>query len=532
MTQAERPRFDLTRERWIPCETLDGGRVELGFEDVLLRAHELAAIHDESPLATAVIHRLLLAILHRVVDGPRSLEAWEALWDQKCFEADRVRAYLDRWRHRFDLFDAERPFHQVPRLADALLAEMKGKEAEVIPSRRLAVECSTYARGPVSLLEHGGDERGLTPGEAVRAILGFQGFGPGGKIRNFSGSAKQCPLRAGAVVLAREESVHRTLLLNLLVIEPDRPIPSTAADAPSWEQETAAPRVERAVQGWLDALTWQSRRVELVWQGTGPETLVTSAITGVGVQPKGEWIEPMHATFVRDPKRGPEAVRFDPDRSPWRDCTVLFQATDAKEGHRRPAVCSQMAMLVERDMLKRERRFTLDLYGLASSQAAIGLWRAEHMPLPLTLLTDAERLDVVRNALAAAEDAEKALKGSVWLLARFALASGDRSPDKKDIGALVDRLDAKPRYWAALGARFDELLHDIGTSASVEVVLAAWKVTSRDCARRALAEAAQQLGTNARALQACAQAERHLARELAELSPQLASTSPREGASA
>lgn len=529
MTQPDRPRFDLTREPWIPCETLDGTRVELGFEEVLLRAHDLACIHDESPLATAVIHRLLLAVLHRVVDGPRSLGEWAALDAQPRFDEARVRAYFARWRQRFDLFDAERPFMQVPRLAEVLFKERDGKEAEGIPAGRVALERSYYA-GAIRLLEHGGDEVGLTPAEAARAMLGFQGFGPGGRILNDSGYPKACPLRAGAVVMARGATLHRTLLLNLLVPAPGMP-PAAPDDTPAWEQDEAARRVKRPVRGWLDALTWQSRRVELLPEITGGAALVKSVITGVGVE-TDEWIEPMFALFVRDPKRGAEAVRFDPDRSPWRDATALFQGAGVSDGHRRPAVCSQIARLIEDDVLQRTDLFTLDLYGLASSQAAIGLWRAERMPLPVRLLADPDRLEVVREALTVAESVEAALRGSVWLLARYALTSGDRNPDKKDIGALVDRLDAKPRYWATLGRLFDGFLREVGAAEDAEAVLVTWKDSALRAARRALDDAAQQLGTQARALQARAHAERHLAKHLADLSPPPAPVPTQEGAPA
>jgi CRISPR type I-E-associated protein CasA/Cse1 len=351
---------------------------------------------------------------------------------------------------------------------------------------------------------------------------------------NDSGYPKACPLRAGAVVLARGATLHRTLVLNLLVPARGLP-PSSPGDAPAWEQDAPAERAKRSVRGWLDALTWQPRRVELLPVVTGEGTLVTGAVTGVGLEADGDWIEPMHALVVRDPKRGAEPVRFDPDRSPWRDATALFQATGADEGHRRPAVCSQIAALVEDDVLERAGAFTLDLYGLASSQAAIGLWRAERMPLPLRLLVDPERLEVVREALKIAgsnESAEAALRGSVWLLARFALASGDRSPDKKDIAPQVDRLGAKPRYWAALGALFDGFLRDVGAAEDPETVLVAWKAAAFKAARRALAGAAEQLGTQARALQARALAERHLARELIALSPPPAPPTTQEGASA
>jgi CRISPR system Cascade subunit CasA len=530
MTHLDRPRFDLLREPWIPCERLDGSRVELGFEDTLLRAHDLAGVHDESPLATAMIHRLLLAILHRVVDGPRSFEEWGLLWDQRCFDAGQVGSYLARWRHRFDLFDADRPFLQVPRLAEVLFKERDGKEAEVLPGRRVALECSYYA-GATWLLEHGGDEAGLTPAEAARAMLGFQGFGPGGRILNDSGYPKACPLRAGAVVLARGRTLWETLVLNLLV--PDRSLPPASPDdAPAWEQAIPAERTKRTVRGWLDALTWQPRRVELLPQVAQGTLLVTGVVTGVGLETQGDWIEPMHALFVRDPKRGAEAVRFDPDRSPWRDATALFQASGVGGEHRRPAVCAQIAALVERDALTRSSLFTIDLYGLASSQAAIGLWRAERMPLPLGLLTDPERLNVVHEALRAADATEAALRGAVWVLARHALASGARGPDKKDIGALVNRLDAKPRYWAALGALFDVFLRNVGDAEDAEAVLVAWKTAAVRGARRALEDAAQQLGTQARALQARALAERYLARELAELSAPPVPTPIQEGASA
>ncbi|WP_437877031.1 type I-E CRISPR-associated protein Cse1/CasA [Sorangium sp. So ce513] len=533
MPPPERPRFDLTREPWIPCETLAGARVELGFEEVLARAHELACVHDESPLATAVIYRLLLAILHRAVDGPRSTDAWEALWNEPRFDPARVRAYLDRFRHRFDLFDAERPFLQVPRLAEVLFAERQGKEAERTPVRRLALERSGYS-GSVHLLEHGGDDAGLSPAEAARAMLGFLGFGPGGRILNDSGYPRACPLRPGAVVLARGKTLHRTLLLNLLVLERDRPLPGAGGpgDLPAWEQDTAASRTKRAVRGWLDALTWQARRVELIPHATGAGAIVRDVVTGAGLEPEGDWIEPMQALLVRDEKRGAEPLRFDPDRSLWRDATALFEATDARKEHRRPAVCTQIAWLVENDILERAAGLALDLYGLSSSQAAIELWRAERVPLPIRLLTDAGRVDVLRQALRAAHAVANALRSSVWRLASAALASGERSPDKKDVGSLVDRLAAEPRYWSSLGASFDELLRRLGEDEDTEASLSWWKEVARKAARRSLDDAARQLGTNARAFRARALAERTLAYELAKLSPATTSTPTQEGATA
>jgi CRISPR system Cascade subunit CasA len=529
MNQPERPRFDLTREPWIPCEALDGSRVDLGFEDVLLRAHELGGVHDESPLATAMIHRLLLAVLHRVVDGPRSFAEWGTLWAQQRFDAGRVRAYFERWRHRFDLFDAERPFFQVPRLAEVMFKE-RGQMAKVNTIRRVALDRSNYSNA-VHLLEHGGDEIALSPSEALRAMLGFIGFGPGGRIDNDSGYPEECPLRSGVVVLARGETAHRTLLLNLLVLEQDKPLPTCNDDAPAWEQDAPAAREKRTVRGWLDVLTWQARRVELL-PVLGPRGItIRDAITGVGLQEEGSSSEPMQAFLVRDAGKGAQALRFERGREPWRDATALFEAA-GPDGHRRPAVCDQIAKLVEDDVLDRTQILQVQLFGLSGKQARIHLWRIERMPLPPQLLIVPELLEVVRSALAAAESAEAALAKSAWLLARYTLASGNRSPDKKDIGALVDRLDAKPRYWAALGARFDSFVRELGGAEDPETALVAWKATALGAARRALDDAAGQLGSQARALQARALAERQLTRELAEFSPRPAPPPTQEGASA
>lgn len=527
MTPSERPSFNLSRDPWIACETADGARVELGLEEVLLRAHELASVADESPLATAMIYRLLLAILHRVVKGPKSLSEWGQLWRSPAIEPALIRQYFDRWRHRFDLFDATRPFLQVPNLKDVLARERGGKNTEVLPARRLALERSFHS-GATHLFEHGEDLTGISPAQAARAMLGFQGFGPGGRIFNDSGYPKQCPLRAGAVVIARGATVRHTLMLNLLVPSPGMP-PETPDDAPAWEQEQPAERATRAVRGWLDALTWQARRVELLPEVDNGKVVIRQVITAAAEEPEGDWIEPMFAWVVRDPKRGREAIRIDPDRHLWRDATALFQASDPQGDHRRPVVCSQIAALVEEDVLDRADLFMLEVYGLASSQAVIEIWRAERMPLPARLLSDTERVEVVTTALRFATDVMTALRKSASDLARHMLSPGKRDPDKKDVRSLVDRFNVAGRYWSELGGLVDRFLRDVGESNDPEAVLAAWKRSAKRAARRSLDAAAEQAGTQARAFQARAHAERSLLIALAALSDAPVTPTPAQG---
>ena len=50
-------RFNLIDEKWIPVRFPDGTRDELGIRDTLLRAKEIAAIEDPSPLVVASLNR-------------------------------------------------------------------------------------------------------------------------------------------------------------------------------------------------------------------------------------------------------------------------------------------------------------------------------------------------------------------------------------------------------------------------------------------------------------------------------------------
>jgi hypothetical protein len=222
----------------------------------------------------------------------------------------------------------------------------------------------------------------------------------------------------------------------------------------------------------------------------------------------------MHALLVRDPKVGPRPIRFDTKRSLWRDSTALFQGAGVGDQHRRPAVCAQIATLIEEDLLDCHSALQMDLFGLVPNKAAIELWCTERLPLPPHILVDAARLDVVRSGLVAAEEAGDALRRAMWRFAQVALSPGHRAPDGKDVNALVTRLDADASYWAELGRWFESLVEDVGGAAEPEAALQRWKRLSRDAARRAFHQAAERIGSGARQYQARALGERVLAREM------------------
>src|ERR1700759_1209858 len=105
--------FDLIDRPWILARTLKGDVQELSLTTVIGRAHELECLVGDVSTQVFALTRLLLAILHRAVDGPEDLDEWEALWHQSELPLASVRDYLDQHRSRFDLLHSETPFLQV-----------------------------------------------------------------------------------------------------------------------------------------------------------------------------------------------------------------------------------------------------------------------------------------------------------------------------------------------------------------------------------------------------------------------------------
>ena len=144
---------------WIACIRLDGTRATLGLRDALVQADALWDLSGEPRIVDAATHRLLLAVLHRVF-GPLDVQAWGELWKKRRWDAATIDEYLSAWRHRFDLFDSERPFYQV--------AEPRVKPKSIISLIRHVAS----GRNP-TLFDHHTEAEGLalSPAEAAFALI-------------------------------------------------------------------------------------------------------------------------------------------------------------------------------------------------------------------------------------------------------------------------------------------------------------------------------------------------------------------------
>ncbi len=511
------PSFNLVDEPWIPCELSGGHHEEQGLRFVLCEAHGIRSVWDPSPLVTVALQRLLLAVLHRCF-GPPDLPAWQALWEEGRFDRTRVDAYLDRWRHRFDLFDAKWPGYQVRPL----------HEVVVHPAAQLSMEAAS-GHNP-TLFDHSVDAapRALLPAEAARYVLARQAYSIGfGKSAPFY--FQDGPLTRGYSVLAHGPNLFETLMLNLLP-SGRWTMESRDNDAPAWEQEQLR-RPEKTgtpPRGRLDYLTWQSRRLHLIPE---PDGTVRHCQVLQNLKLPDDTVDPFK-TYRKDATRGWRPRLFEPARSLWRDSHILFE--EARTEDKRPAVFDFLAELEQRrrrGLMRIQPVYRFAAYGFATDRgkaASVIMWREERLPLALAYLTERALLDGLRAALATAEHVATALHRSGQALARFLLAPAAaepraHKPDPADVRRLAQSFGLRERFWPMLEGPARRFLADLpadvrgppGDEEYGATELPCWAETVTNAARGAFAAVAQQLDISARSLKAVVAAERVLGRGLA-----------------
>ncbi len=543
--------FDLIVEPWMPCAMHDGAsmesrHLEFGLREVLVRAHDIVELSDSSPLVTASLHRLLLAVLHRIF-GPESRAAWWTLWRRGAWDMHEISAYFarDDVRDRFDLFGEHRPFYQVSKIA----REYAG------PVARLTHELSSGNNA--TLFDHTTEvaPRPMTPAEAARYLVAYQNYAVGGLVSYEKGqdpkvykSATAAPLARGALALVRGNNLFETLALNLHRYSDDEPFARQGNDLPTWERDDEPTAGERPVSGYLDLLTWQSRRIQLFPERNGQGDVVVRQVAIMkgcqfesGFSRRGK--EPMVAFLTPRPSSKPipgqdpyQPLGFRDDKALWRDSVTILQsvastplvaqdpdrAADALET--RPRTLNWLDDLSIPDELGR-RILNLDMLGMRADKASVLAWRHERLPLPLAYLRQDPNVDVslffgLREALHLAEYSGQAVQRGARELARTLLApesdrSDTRQPQEGDISRLAASLGLERSYWGQLDVHFRQLLLDLPMEpverddyivAYDRATLVVWAGDLRHAANRAFEAGTNGLDTSARTLKAVAKA--------------------------
>lgn len=492
--------FDLVSRPWLPAQRLDGTSVELSLAEVFAQAHDLRRLVGDLPTQEFALLRLLLAILYDATDGPRELEDWEELWHAKDAEAfAAVPGYLDRYRDRFDLLHAQRPFFQV--------AGLRTAKNEVASLKRLVADVPNGE--PFFAMRRPGVER-LDFAEAARWLVHAHAFDVSGIKSGMEGDdrakgGKVYPQGIGWAgwlggVFAEGRTLRETLLLNLVPTDEELLTVDPVADIPVWRRDVAPgpgvwegdPSVARPA-GPRDLYTWQSRRVLLHREG--------DAVTGVALgygdpltpynRGKSEPMTGWRRSRAQEKKQGRAPVylprQHDPSRAAWRGLASLLHARQAPTDptgrgtpeSRPPGVVRWLAMLSSEteDVLAETSLVRTRLVGAVygTQQSVVDEVVDDGITMPVVLLHEDHPLFGVA-AVDAVADAEQAVSALGHLAANLARAAGSEpgpaSETARDLG--FGALDGPFRTW----------LRELDVSGDPQVARAEWQAIARRIVHR------------------------------------------------
>ncbi|KAF3470081.1 type I-E CRISPR-associated protein Cse1/CasA [Streptomyces sp. Tu 3180] len=467
------PSFDLTDRPWIGVLRCDGTQDELSLRQVFAQVDDLRRVVGDLATQEFALVRLLLAVAHDALDGPRNTEDWADLWsDPDCFVP--VEAYLDTHRGHFDLLHPDLPFLQA--------AGLRTAKDEVFSLNRIVADVPVgepffSARMP--------DVERLTLAEAARWVVHVHAYDTSGIKTGMVGddrvkSGKVYPLGTGWAgglggVFVEGDTLRETLLLNLVAADTEE-LGFSPDDRPAWRREPCGPGSDgRSATGLRDLYTWQSRRVRLHHDADG----VHGVVLGYGdplVWRNMHRCEPMTAwrrSPAQEKKLGQSPVylplEHDPARSAWRGIAALLadrlEETGGAEGpsRLRPRILEWVARLVTEGHLPRRSLVRARVVGVryGTQQSVIDEVVDDRLVMPVALL---HRQDptYARQAIAAAEDADRAVRVLGDLAADLARAAGAEEEGPKSAARAegFDALDHPYRNWlSAIAEASDPFEH-------------------------------------------------------------------------
>ncbi len=487
--------FNLIEEKWLSCVMDDGSLQNLSLRYVLADATEIREIISDSPPITIALHRLLLGILHRALNAPQNYEDWNDYWQAKTWNKEgKLDKYFADWKHRFDLFDDKRPFYQVGSIKDSV-------------QNGAIIQLYFQGKNNATLFEHSttGEPKAVSPAEAARFLVAFQGFDFGGIKAD--GSAQTAPLLQSAIALVRGDNLFETLMLNFHAYNEDDEMPfefKFSNDLPAWERAGETEVKDRQTQGYVDLLTWQARRILLQPEkNENGEIVIKNTVIMRGFQfPKNyqrENEETMMA-FKKSKTEGYYSVGFNENKALWRDSLSLFQTV--KDEKYRPKMLDWLNNLIYDGVLQRTSIFPIEFYGLAADKGKLLFWQQDKFNLPLSYLDNNELLEDLKTAIQFAEDIAGVLKFAVKNLA-------------EKLETKADSFSAMSIYWASLETRFQKLLSALPNDK--KAAMQDWFEFVDETAKQAFDDTANSLSGSANEQKAIVEAESSFYRTRAKL---------------
>ncbi|MBC8445600.1 MAG: type I-E CRISPR-associated protein Cse1/CasA, partial [Chloroflexi bacterium] len=470
MTQSE-PSFNLWTEPWITLERSDGSLAQVGIEETLLRAGEFRTIYDTSPLVIVGIHRLLTAVLQDALD-PQRPDDLRRLWVEGYFPEAEVRAFGERYAHRFDLFSVDAPF-----LQSADLPRTPPKRAKTKTVVYLASEMPDGS--DVTHYQHGvAEENVFCPTCAARGLVTIPAFATSGG-RGFFPSINGAP--PPIYVLPGGNNLFESLAASLILPDYQPSAASNTVDRVWWRHEPRIVREQIVHEvSYLHSLTFPARRVRLHPQrtnkfcsrcGTKSEWVIQTMIYFGGEHlPKDgpAWFDPFVA--YRYVKGNPRPITLQRGKALWREFAGLFlQPSEAEQKEKKRSFTKPPSCIYQ---IAEEVGTSFEIYPFrcialsARKDAKVFEWLDAGFDVPVSLLHDFEGSDEVRQAI----DFATYCAGIISTIFRKAFLSEDGRTEHHE----TLRRRMMDAYWAALAAPFRDFVLVVAEPETREATRLAW----------------------------------------------------------
>lgn len=510
--------FNLLDEPWIPVQFSGGERREVGLLELFNRSNDISTLTETSPPNLIALYRLLLAITHRALVQAKG--SWKdkdrADWYRKGLPFDALSGYLEQWRDRFWMFHPEHPFMQVAALANADETRDKTK-----PWTQITLD-SANGNAPV-VFDHSVDTvpTAISPAQALRNLLGFLQFTPGGLVKVIRGSDKAGALANTAAAVPLGQTLNQTLCLALH--------PSSRAsefDLPAWEcapPSLAALNADSCLAtGPCDRYTRLSRAVLFLQEANTSGIQHIRFAAGLALADDANAPDPMAS--YRIGTNAPVRLSFTEGRAVWRDLPSLMPDSSGKFAI--PASILAWAATLHEAMGTWDAEVQVLVAGLASDKAKLLRWRSERFILPAPLLLNPDAGLQLRLHLKVADDTWFRLRG----IAAEMIADTMPDPASKDTRTRArTMLDAGPCaavYFANAERALPHLMRQIA-SGDIDDADSQWRDTLAASAQTAWDATYRSLGRSAAAIRAEAQVHFKLRLLLRELRKETAgSTEP------
>jgi len=510
-------KYNLIEKPWIPCKLINNELRYLGLKNVFSMASEIKEIQAELPPMTASILFVLLAILYRTQKIDTEFD-WEEIWEYKSFDHKELENYFKDFYDRFDLFDAEHPFFQDPKIGKRQkdLKNLKGGEVQIKPITSLILHSSSG--DTATLFDHTLEDEGkiFNLDEISRLLLMFQGFSLGGMTSasvSIDKYYKDSPHARGVTFFVRGNNLFQTLMLNLIA-KNELTIKSNNKDIPAWEKDDPFENDRIIPVGMIDFLTWQSRRIRLIPEVEKGRTIVKRLLVNPGLGISDELINPFFSVHVNEAKTGKiekKILRFSESKALWRDSTVLIEPSSKLR--KPPESLTWVSSLRAENIVQGE--INLLAFGLCTDpgKKKAFFYRAETFNFPIIYLKNESLRNLLNRGLDLSKDVHAQLWGALKQMAGLIVAfNADKSEGRKaspiDEQNLMNHWGTEDYYWNNLEVLFFRFLHSLPENA--DEAFEAWKKDLEITAVGSFDYAVMHAGNSVPVMKASAKGKRQL----------------------